>query len=224
MYTKTTIVAGILILIGFFDAAAQNSTVQTPKDPTVAGSSNASAAEPGIGKFYVRAYGGYGLLTPGSYKTYVLASTASGESFSTVRPGLGGGFHFGGGAGYIINDFLNVGVDADYLNGKNLVRTISAPDYATSSTLAHSVFSLIPNITFKAISKPNYFIYNRLGIILAISTKLSQSGFDSSSAANDVYGSTTNIDYMFGLNVGVQSALGAQFKLIGNFRGFAEIV
>jgi hypothetical protein len=130
--------------------------------------------------FYVKIYGGYGFLTPGSFK---LTST-SGSSFSIGNTALGEGIHYGGGVGYVLNDLLNLGVDVDYLNGKKL--SISS-SYAgglgtgvSNSAITYSILSIIPNVTFKAIAQPTYLIYTRIGIMITANTKSTLSIHDSS--------------------------------------------
>src|SRR5580693_9202593 len=61
---------------------------------------------------YIKIYGGYGLLTPGSNILTASTNTVGGgssSSFANSHVGLGAGLHFGGGVGVILNDFLNVG-------------------------------------------------------------------------------------------------------------------
>jgi len=72
-------------------------------------------------KVYIKIYGGYGLLTPGSYR---LESTSYNTTGSTTtgtatisKTGFGSGPKFGGGIGFIVSDFLNIGVDAEYFSG-----------------------------------------------------------------------------------------------------------
>src|SRR5664279_1995655 len=67
-------------------------------------------------KFYVKLYAGYGLLTPGSFRF----TSQSLTTFEVSSTGMGSGLHFGGGFGIILNDFINLGIDADYLKGKTL--------------------------------------------------------------------------------------------------------
>jgi hypothetical protein len=177
--------------------------------------------------FYVKIFGGYGFLTPGSFK---LTST-SGTSFSIGSTALGEGVHYGGGVGYVLNDLLNLGVDVDYLNGKKLAISssfVGLPGNAKSNnTINYSILSIIPNVTFKAIAQPTYLIYTRIGIIITANTKSNLSIYDSS---NLTYNSPThiialdsNVNFTYNVNVGVQAALGVQFKITDNIRGFGEI-
>jgi len=180
-----------------------------------------TGGQSGNGKFYVKIYGGYGLLTPGSYKPY---SSGTG-SVSVSGQGLGSGLHYGGGIGYVVNDFLNIGLDADYLDGRKITTTTGSASSPYVTTFTHSVFSIIPNITFKALSEPTYYIYNRLGIIMAVNTKLNQLTTDSTSNGNNLYSlGNDNTKYTVGFSAGVQAAIGVQFEIAKNIKGFGEIV
>ncbi|HVM86755.1 MAG TPA: hypothetical protein VMT76_01115 [Puia sp.] len=183
--------------------------------------------------FYVKVYGGYGLLTPGSYNGGAsYNSSSSTSSFSTPSNGLGGGLHFGGGIGIILNEFLNVGIDAEYLKGKDIKTTslYQASDYYSISNnkISHNVTSIIPNVTFKAISKPAYYIYTRIGIVLAVSTNITTTYNDSSNntstTPNTVYTYVQSGKYTTKLSFGTSAAIGVQFNISGNLKGFAELV
>src|SRR4051812_41397907 len=65
----------------------------------------------GGSKFYIKAYGGYGLVNPGSYKLISTTYISGQAAFNTSKSGLGSGVRFGGGIGVIASDFLNLGVD-----------------------------------------------------------------------------------------------------------------
>src|ERR1700681_2620173 len=84
---------------------------------------NQAQIETSSSKFYVKAYGGYGLFQPGSYKLYSAIVMPSGDITGTVsqsKQGLGSGIRFGGGIGVIASDFLNIGIDVEYLSGTEL--------------------------------------------------------------------------------------------------------
>jgi len=93
---------------------------------------------------------------------------------------------------------------------------------------AFKLTSIIPNITFKALSKPGYLIYTRIGILITAQTKSSSIVYDSSDLIinhpNPIVASNTNTTYTYSVNVGVQAALGLQFHITGNLRGFVELV
>jgi hypothetical protein len=178
-------------------------------------------------KFYIKGYGGYGILTPGSYKGNSPQSDY--ENFATGNLGAGAGVHFGGGVGYVINDFLNVGVDAEYMNGK-LHSSTSADNANTysffSQKIDYSLTSIIPNITFKALSRPNYYVYTRVGIIIAASTKIEFTNYDSSIEHGNGFVNITSGDekYAFHIELGIQTAVGVQFGITERLRSFTELV
>jgi hypothetical protein len=177
--------------------------------------------------FYVKGFGGYGLLTPGSFKP----TNSSDSSFASGKTGMGKGLHFGGGIGFTVSDFLNVGVDAEYLHGNNLIARNLAhnPGYYNNDTITYTILSIIPNITFKALSRPSYFIYTRIGVIFTASTHTTWNQNDSSASPSGLgffYQDATknHTNYNYGINLGVQAALGVQFMIKANLRGFVEIV
>ncbi len=189
---------------------------------------------PGSNIFYIKIYGGYGLLTPGS--NFLTASTSSvgggsNSSFTSSNIGLGAGLHFGGGLGVVLNDFLNVGVDAEYLKGRDVSISstfANSPYYSSfSQLLTHTVLSIIPNITFKALSKPNYYFYTRIGVVVAITTNLESTSRDSTFNASGgntyVYLTDGDQKFTYNVNIGAQVAVGVQFRITQILRGFAEI-
>lgn len=96
--------------------------------------------------------------------------------------GLGDGFRFGGGISYIVNDFINIGLDFEYfrstiskIKDSSFTHTDEASggiDYVYNEkskiTYYESFYTFTPSIVFKAISHPNFYIYNRIGGIIAV--------------------------------------------------------
>jgi hypothetical protein len=179
-------------------------------------------------KFYIKAYGGYGFLTPGSYRLLTMNSI-SGE-FSQSKQGLGNGVRFGGGIGVIASDFLNIGVDVDYLSGSKMsgsATTINPARYSFlgKTEMSYTALSITPHVIFKALSKPDYLIYNKLGILLNLPMELKQNLSDTS--YGDFEGSwNSQVEkrvFKVGLTVGLNVALGVQVRLTDKLRGFSEI-
>lgn len=191
---------------------------------------NTVAQQEGGADFFIKVYGGYGLLTPGSY-TGGASTSSSGSgttSFNSPSKGLGAGLHFGGGLGVILSEFLNLGVDVEYLKGAN-IKTYShyeSSDYfwESNSMISHNVTSIIPNITFKALSTPTYYIYTRIGIILAVNTTIKTNQKDSSSSISSLFTYDQTGDYVTKLSLGTTAAIGVQFNITENLKGFGEIV
>jgi hypothetical protein len=170
-------------------------------------------------------------------------------SYSNPARGLGDGFKFGAGVSYIVNDFINAGLDFDYFRStiqkyrdssmyKNGLRVANnSPDEYiynehNTNSYAATLLSLTPNITFKAISRPKWFLYNKLGMVFTFRpnslqedkteamTSLGRQGFYRDS------NSTTVKKYEWGIRnpaLGFMGAFGGQVKVGKNIRAFAEI-
>jgi len=181
-------------------------------------------------KFYIKVYGGYGLITPGSYKL-VSSSNAGGASGNTSlsKTGLGAGIRAGGGIGVIISDFLNIGADVEYLSGSSLKsNTAYLPptgySFISQTQIKYTSLSITPHVVFKALSKPDYLIYNKFGILLNLPMNLKKTEFDSSfNNVNYSYSANKTGTYKVGLTAGLSVALGVQVRLTDKLRGFAEL-
>jgi len=170
-------------------------------------------------------------------------------SYSNPTKGLGDGFKFGFGGSYIINDFINLGLDFDYFRSTIRkhrdsvihqtglpVANSSADEYIYNErntiSYAATLLSLTPNITFKAISRPKWFLYNKLGMVITfrpnslledkttVNTRMGWQGFYRDSS------STTVKKYEWGIRnpaLGFMGAFGGQVKVAKNIRAFAEI-
>ena len=182
--------------------------------------------------FYVKVSGFYGLLTPGVRINYSEAVVASGSAqpFKTTSKGLGGGARGGIGVGLILSDFINIGVDAEVLFGAPIKIDIGFEDgvakSTTTATTTLNVVSVIPNITFKALSRPTYYIYNRLGLVggMVLQYKTVNSYVDRFSSGSVQTKESTNEYTKNSLALGYQAALGIQFRLSQRIRAFAEVV
>jgi hypothetical protein len=202
-------------------------------------------AQNGDSKVYLKVFGNYAFPTSASYRStsYTSSSVNNDYTFTTVKDGLGMGLRAGIGVGMVLNDFINVGLDAEnyfgptiktsylyyYDNQAGLV-TISN----TSVDYQAKIAMLSPNITFKALSQPNFFIYNRLSIKVGVMTKVTEK---TSSEYNERYIEDINVnpnptdhitkskqdfEYQGGLPYGFSAALGFQVKLTDKIRFFAE--
>ncbi|WP_420150008.1 hypothetical protein [Spirosoma sp.] len=232
-------IAFILLVVKMTNTQAQSvSTLYAfnqPQGPAIskAAPTNPKAAEK---PFYIKAYGYYSLLTPGTSINYDVIQTQISlpNSFKATRTNLGAGPRAGLGIGFILSDFINVGVDADLLLGKSVETNVNVftgnsntfTNYNITSTTTLNVLSIIPNITFKALSRPAYYIYNRLGLVGGIVLDYKQvnrtiqtpnRGAITTSESTSEY--TNN-----SLAIGYQAALGVQFRLSQSIRAFAEIV
>ena len=203
-------------------------------------------------RMYAKFYGGYGFLTPGSYSvqsTNVISYyDKNGDQHNTTiqsqgRKGVGGGVRFGGGIGYVLNDFLNLGIDAEYLMGAKLTNSISSFSdtgffsSSTSDRMDYKSITLSPHIIFKALAKPKYYIYNKLGILLTLPYTLNTSGnsisswaynwhpgiIDSSLKSSSNKNSTYEGKYKISMGIGFNVAFGVNFRIGNKLRAFGEI-
>lgn len=205
---------------------------------TVATSKKKASKNGSISKMYVKLYGGYGIFTPGSFKVnsvYFLHDTAV---QTQGKKGLGNGLRFGGGIGFVMNDFLNFGLDAEYHKGSwtenHLNARIDDLNYnIRSSEMNYKTLSLTPYVIFKALAKPNYFIYNKLGILLTLPYTLRTSLQSTNANKLDLENglntfiqnsnTTTSEEYKISFGVGLNVALGANFRVNESLRIFSEI-
>lgn len=194
-------------------------------------------------KVYVKVYGAYGFLAPGSFKG---KADLYGETvrFHVAKLGMGGGIRTGIGFGIILNEFINVGLDGEYLIGNkiNLKENITAQEseaygahaysLEASRTYGHEVVSFIPNIVFKAISKPSYYIYNRLGVVVGFPVNMTEDFFQRYHFHNNSAGDYTVEDRAIVNNykgkhtlkpaIGYQFSIGVQVVISEKIRGFLE--
>jgi hypothetical protein len=203
-------------------------------------------AQSGDSKVYLKVFGNYGLPTSASYRStnYTTSVVNNDYTFNTVKDGLGMGLRAGVGVGFVVNDFINIGLDAEnyfgptikssnlyyYDNQAGLV-TISN----TSVDYQAKIVMVSPNITFKALSQPNFFIYNRLAVKVGVAKKVTEK---TNSEYNERYIDDINVnpnptdhittnkqdfEYTGGLPYGFSAALGFQIKLTDKIRFFTEI-
>lgn len=210
-------------------------------------------------RFYLSVHGGYAFSLGSTFKFYPdnISSVTVKQLDNTPEvkqvdyredtKGLGDGFRAGVGLSYVINDFLNAGVDIDYF--KSSISKTRDSSYYSAQTMnggvdevnyneqhkisyTTSLLSFSPNITFKAIARPKFFIYNKLGAIVIFrpssiqresvdgNYKLGWQGFyrDSSSTSKKVYD--------WGIRnpaFGFVGGIGGQVKVTEMIRAYAEV-
>jgi hypothetical protein len=187
----------------------------------------------GDSKLFIKIYGSYGLSTSGSYRAFDLnngfpilyggvnvAPAGSNLRYQTISRGLGQGLRLGGGVGLVISDFINLGIDADYYtSGKiNILSYSEDGDDLQSSDIEATMITILPNITFKALSKPSFYVYMRLGIGLGI-PNVKQ---DLVETLDGALTSSQNFAFKGGLAYGYLVSLGVQKRLSSQLRAFAE--
>ncbi|MBC7904995.1 MAG: hypothetical protein H7Y27_16325 [Gemmatimonadaceae bacterium] len=212
-------------------------------------------AEP---KFSVNFHGGYAWALGSTFKFYpddvrsievemqdntTLSKTMK---YSSPKKGLGEGFRVGAGFSYVINDFLNAGIDIDYFRStirkdrdSSIKRTfttgpITSMSYNERFTISYDAILLTftPHITFKAVSRPKWFLYNKVGAVITIrpnsiendrkdvNTSMTWQGFQKDSSGS------SDTRYEWGIknpSIGFMGAIGAQFKITEKIRLFSEL-
>lgn len=189
-------------------------------------------------KIYIKIYGAYGLLTPGSFRGISNNDNNDINKVKVQKRGMGGGFRAGTGFGVIVNEFINIGIDGEYLMGNKInvkVDAIEGSSIRTQSVTSyeHQIVSIIPNVVFKAISKPAYYIYNRVGIIVGIPLSIAENEKyeyqfkDPTAVPRNIVQRDINItfngEHTLKTSVGYQGVLGIQMILTEKLRGFCEI-
>lgn len=189
-------------------------------------------------KIYIKIYGAYGLLTPGSFRGISNNDNNYINKIKVQKRGMGGGFRTGAGFGVIVNEFINIGIDGEYLMGNKInVKVDAIEGFSTrtqsKTTYEHQIFSIIPNVVFKAIPKPTYYIYNRVGIIVGIPLSIMENEKyeyqfkDPTAILGNIVQRDINItfngEHKLKSSIGYQGVLGIQMILTKKLRGFCEI-
>lgn len=250
---KKYLLSSILLTIGFSSFSQKNSYRNAYRDslPVIR-----LKDEP---KFYLSVHGGYAFSLGSTFKFYPdnISSVSVKQLDNTPEvkqinyqedsKGLGDGYRAGVGISYVINDFLNIGIDVDYFKS-SISKTRDSSYYSAQSmnggvdevnyneaykiSYTTSLLSFSPNITFKAIARPKFFIYNKLGAIVIFrpssiqresvdgNYRLGWQGFyrDSSATSKKVYD--------WGIRnpaFGFMGGIGAQTKITEKIRAYAEI-
>jgi hypothetical protein len=259
-YVRIMIAAGTALLLSV-QVQAQTTSGEGFSDPQ--SPKNGSGRE---SKWFVKVYGSYGLplassFRPGNANVTISGTPASpSNDYKLNRKGLGQGLRYGGGVGYILNENINLGLDVDQYRSEAITATASSSyiylyernvtdpknalvDTSSSTSVSNSVYrssmlTVTPNITFKAISRPGFYIYNRLGLCVGIINRLTSretneySGYyyNSSTKTRSYYGrngrriETEEFGYKFegGLSIGFLASLGVQVRITNSIRLFGE--
>lgn len=212
-------------------------------------------------RFTINLHSGYSVGLGSTFKFYPddissIAVTQEGANtprktvtYDNPTKGLGDGFKFGFGGTFILNDFINLGIDFDYFNStikkyrdssfhqKNMSSTPGIADdykYAERNMTSYqaTLLSFTPNITFKAISRSNWFLYNKLGAIITFRPNSLQDDITNSTTSTGWQGffkdSSNSVvkKYKWGIKnpaFGFMGAFGGQVKVGNNVRLFAEV-
>ena len=212
-------------------------------------------------KFFINLHTGYSVGLGSTFKFYPddvskITVTQDGSNppaktveYSNPTKGLGDGFRFGVGGSYVINDFMNINIDFDYFRStikkyrdssfhqiNQPVNNNSADEYYYSerntTSYAATLLSFSPGVTFKAIARPKWFLYNKLGAVITFRPNSLQEdrtdrfmqmgwqGFYKDSASTEIK------KYEWGIRnpaYGFTGAFGGQLKLNKHIRLYAEL-
>ena len=212
-------------------------------------------------RFILNVHSGYAFGMGSTFKYYPdditsvrMAQVGSGAptksvTYSAPTKGLGQGLRFGAGISYILNDFINVGLDVDYFRSTisktkdstfsqmNVPGGISGMDLyyyneRNKTSYTATLFTFSPNITFKAITKPNWYLYNKLGAIITVGPNSTQRD---SKVTNERIGWQGLVRESASVNVktfdwdsknpafGFMGGVGAQVKLSKRVRAYGEV-
>lgn len=163
-------------------------------------------------------------------------------NYKSTSKGLGEGFRYGAGFSYILNDFINLGFDFDYFRSTisrtrdssyHSIKESNEYMYNERYTISYdaTLLTLSPAITFKAISRPKFYIYNKLGAVItyrpnSIQKNIAQETMHFGNPANTDSSSYSLTRYEWGIKkpaLGFMGSVGTQVKISKNVRAFAEI-
>jgi hypothetical protein len=197
-------------------------------------------------RLFIRLIGGNAFWGPGSFTG--VNRTPDGK-FQTSKQHFGEGRRVGIGLGCVLGANLNLGINVMLHKGNKLTlaesmenefdtigiqykRTTNS-DVTTSYT--HTILNFIPTITFKTISTSNYYLYTRVGPIVALPLELNtsnraiyssraqnispQAEYDYTNSQMTYYDGYYSKDATFGF----QTALGVEVRITNNVRFFTEL-
>lgn len=236
-------------------------TILNAQQPTISDMRDSSYAWVQLkeeSRFYINIHGGYALGLGSTFKFYpddirtirVLqienAPPSKTTSFTAPTKGLGQGLRFGVGLSYIVNDFINVGLDVDYFQS-TISKTRDSSYYSIQSVGQPLEFSyteqykisyetklltFTPHLIFKAISRPKYYIYNKVGLVATFRPNSFQRETTTGNYRMGWQGSfrdsSANMEkvYDWGIrnpSIGFMGGIGVQFKLNGRMRVYGEM-
>ena len=97
----------------------------------------------------------------------------------------------------------------------------------------HTIISIIPNVTFKAVSRPSYYIYNKVGLVIGIPLRISEDYnyyqltiLDENPVPTRKAQKITkeyHAEHKLKTGIGYQAALGIQVRISDYLKGFCEL-
>ncbi|HTE08390.1 MAG TPA: hypothetical protein VK628_06475 [Flavitalea sp.] len=210
-------------------------------------------------RFTVNVHGGYAFALGSTFKFYpddvesidmkVIENNdpVKNTQYKAPTRGLGQGLRVGAGISYIINDFINIGLDIDYFSSiisKNrdssfyqlMSGGMQGSEYSYKERVTTSydatLLTFSPNITFKAVSRPRFFIYNKVGLVVTVRPNSLQKEKTSQVFSKGWQGffmdstSQSEKTYEWGIrnpSIGFMGGIGAQVRITEKIRAFAEL-
>jgi len=167
---------------------------------------------------YIKLGGGYGLSLASQVTSQVLTTSGSNTSFDYKYGSYGEGINFGLGFGYNLNSNIALELAGSYILGKkfeiNYPATGVPSSVYTEKDYANTI-CIMPSAILKAPLK-NITPYTRFGMILAIPTKFTE-------RTAPGFTGTRKYKESGGLAMGIQGAVGLNFKASKNFGIYAEV-
>ena len=168
-------------------------------------------------RFYVKGYLDYGLAAPNSFKG--IANLSPNSVFKTSQKGWGQGLKIGIGGGFIINDFINFGLDIDYFLSPKIESSATVSTAKLATVFNGQILAFTPNVTFKAIQNVDFYPYCRVGATVGVPFGMTNTTDtqDGNKFTQSVY------TYKASPAFGYIAALGVRKSLSPGFKLFAEI-
>lgn len=244
----------ILFILAIFCTASSTQSQSNYPKPDI---SNSIPDQP---RFFVTIHGGYSFALGSTFKFYaddiesirVQQVNTNPESksvkYQATKRGLGQGWRIGTGMSYVLNDFLNIGLDVDFFQstisrnrdssyyrvGSSSASMVTEQIYDERRTTSYktTLLTFVPNISFKAISRPRFFIYNKVGAVLTFRPNSLQVETVSGNRRQGWQGFyqdslfTSQTRYDWGIrnpSFGFMGAVGTQIKTSERIRCFAEL-
>jgi len=197
-----------------------------------AGTSLAQEKQP---LFYIKAYAGDAVLTPGSDGvrpgTVFGIENGSTGNYSYSKKGLGAGVNYGFGIEKPLGKIFSVALDVNYLHGKTLFSryTVYPPtnqniySFSYIGSAAYSLTTFVPSISANIFQKNSYAIYTKMGAIIATKIKnLTTENYDIEGNGTPVT-EVLNMENKYSTRTGFTAAIGARFNIMGALKATIEI-
>ncbi|MDO3628185.1 hypothetical protein [Mucilaginibacter sp. BT774] len=185
--------------------------------------------------FYIKAYAGDAVITPGSDGVRPSAifglENGSTGNYSYSKKGLGAGINYGFGIEKPLGRIFSVGLDVSYLHGKTIFSSYSVYpptnqnvySFSYIGSAAYSLTTFVPSVSANIFQKSSYAIYTKMGIIVATKIKnLSTEKYDIEGNGSPLT-EVLNMENRYGTEKGFTAAIGARINISGALKATVEI-